>query len=494
MRPFNSPERSLGECADFLGAEISQRELIVSGICSDSRGIEIGDVFVALPGANHHGVDFFETALNRGAVAVVTDQVGAELLSSRSREIPILSIRDPRASLGTFSSWFYGDPSQSMTILGVTGTNGKTTTTFLLSQLLTAAQIEAGLIGTIENRIGEESMPAIRTTPESDELQRLLATMKERHCRAVAMEVSSHALVLDRVRGTHFSACAFTNLSQDHLDFHKTMENYFQAKKSLFTSDYTDRALIMVDDEFGKRLFEEVSIPALSLSLDNRKAAWHYTRRDRITNGFEVAIRGEGGILIEGVLPLYGDYNLQNALAAVALAMEAGVDPLLIGRSLEKLRGAPGRLEQINQGQDFLALVDYAHSPDAVTRVLQTVRDFTAGKVIAVLGCGGDRDTSKRALMGQVLKEGSDIAIFTSDNPRSEDPDAILRSMTKGVELSDTSLVITDRKNAIIEAVRRAKAGDTVIILGKGHETGQEIAGIKHPFIDQEVLVEAIVS
>ena len=318
--------------------------------------------------------------------------------------------------------------------------------------------------------------------------------MKERHCRALAMEVSSHALVLDRVRGTRFSACAFTNLSQDHLDFHKTMENYFQAKKSLFTSDYTDRALIMIDDEFGKRLFEEISIPALSLSLDKRKAAWHYTKRDRITKGFEVAIRGEGGILIEGVLPLFGDYNLQNALAAVALAMEAGVDPLLIGRSLEKLRGAPGRLEQINRDQDFLALVDYAHSPDAVKRVLETVRDFTTGKVIAVLGCGGDRDTSKRALMGQALKAGSDIAIFTSDNPRSEDPDAILRSMTKGVELSDTSLVIADRKNAIIEAVRRANSGDTVIILGKGHETGQEVAGVKHPFIDQEVLAEAIVS
>jgi len=492
MRPFTSPERTLGECASFLGTEVDFSDTSINGICSDSRAVEIGDLFVALPGANHHGADFIEGALSRGAVAVMTDGVGTQLLSQRARELPILSVRDPRPFLGPFSSWFYGSPSASMKVLGVTGTNGKTTTTHLLSQFLSSAGMETGLIGTIANRIGAENFPSTHTTPEADELQRILATMHERHCAAVAMEVSSHALALHRAAGTRFTACAFTNLSQDHLDFHQTMENYYQAKKSLFGADYTERALIMIDDDYGMRLYNEVSIPATSLSLDNPKAHWHYTNREQSSQGFEVSIRGEGGILIEGFLPLLGEHNLQNAIVAVALAVEAGVDPLLIGRSMRELRGAPGRLEKIDLGQEFTALVDYAHTPDAVSRVLKTIRSSTSGRVIAVLGCGGDRDKSKRPLMGQALLSGSDIAIFTSDNPRSENPEAILKAMTEGIDLSVTARIISNRRDAIREAVESAKPGDTVIVLGKGHETGQEIGGIKHPFSDQETLAEMI--
>ena len=492
MRPYYSPDRLLGECADFLGAAIDESSIHINGICSDSRSIEIGDLFVALPGATHHGVDFIDAALERGAVAVMTDEVGANLLAERAKDFPILSVRDPRASLGPLASWFYGNPSSAMKVLGVTGTNGKTTTTYLLHQLLTLAEIESGLIGTITTQVGDERFPSTHTTPESDSLQRILATMKERHCGAVAMEVSSHALSLHRARGTKFSACAFTNLSQDHLDFHKSMENYYQAKRSLFDSEYTERALIMIDDDYGARLMNEIAIPAISLSMDNKKAHWHYVKRDLINGGYEVAIRGEGGILIEGEFPLLGEHNLQNAIVAIALAVEAGVDPLLIGRSLSQLKSAPGRLESINRGQNYLALVDYAHTPDAVTRVLSTVRALTDGQVIAVLGCGGDRDSSKRPLMGSALLNGSDRAIFTSDNPRNEKPESILHEMTAGLTMKSNSRVIPDRREAITEAVKSAEPGDVVIILGKGHESGQEINGIKHPFDDREVLSEVI--
>ena len=492
MRPFNSPNRTLGECANFLGVQSNDNEKIISGICSDSRTIESGDLFFALPGERHHGVDFAPGAEKLGCAAIVTDPSGAQILSDKATTFPILVVKDPRLILGSFTSWFYGNPSSQMKTLGVTGTNGKTTSTYLLFQLLRKSGLESGLIGTIANLIGDEAIPTSHTTPEADVLQRLLATMHERHCAAVAMEVSSHALSLHRVKGTHFSAAAFTNLSQDHLDFHGTMENYYQAKKSLFTSDYTERALVTIDDEYGARLFDEIKVPAISISLSNRKATWHYTQVEQNSDGYNVSIRGEDGILIEGELPLLGEHNLQNAITALALAVEAGVDPLALGRELENLKAAPGRLERIDRGQDFIAFVDYAHTPDAVSRVLATVRALSKGRVIAVLGCGGDRDASKRPLMGQALLSGSDIAIFTSDNPRSENPTSILADMTRGLSLGSDSRVIENRRDAIKEAVTCADQGDVVIVLGKGHESGQEIAGIKHPFSDQEVLAQVI--
>jgi len=492
MRPYHSPVRSFGECASFLGARVEKSEIEIRGICSDSRSVEADDLFVALPGLHHHGIEFLAGARARGCRAIATDDAGAKVARSESADAALVVVKDPRTILGPLSSWFYGIPSSQMKVLGVTGTNGKTTTTYLLHQILSASGQEAGLIGTIENRIGSEVVAATHTTPEADSLQRLLATMNERHCTSVAMEVSSHALALHRVQGTRFHAVAFTNLSQDHLDFHQTMENYFQAKRSLFTTDYADRALMMIDDDYGARLFKEVSIPSLSLSVRNPKANWHYSSVERISGGYALSIRGEGGVLIEGTLRLLGEHNLANALVAVAMATEAGVDPLVIGRTLELLTPVPGRLESVDCGQDFIALVDYAHTPDAVTRILSTVRGFTTGKVIAVLGCGGDRDATKRPLMGKALLDGADHAIFTSDNPRSENPSAILADMTRGLQLHSDSKIIEDRKEAIVAAVRSAAAGDVVIILGKGHESGQEIAGVKHPFSDQKILAEVI--
>jgi UDP-N-acetylmuramoyl-L-alanyl-D-glutamate--2,6-diaminopimelate ligase len=316
--------------------------------------------------------------------------------------------------------------------------------------------------------------------------------MQERHIRTVAMEASSHALVQHRVDGVHFSVAGFTNLSQDHLDFHGDMESYYQAKRSLFTGEMSDFALINIDQEYGVRLASEISIPLGTLSIQNKKATWYFESIQSDSKGFDVVIRGEGGVLIEGRINLLGSYNLENCLLAVATAAHSGVDPLVIGQSLTTLTGAPGRLEKIVNGQAFTALVDFAHSPDAVTKVLHTAREATNSRLIGVLGCGGDRDKTKRSLMGKALYDGCDVAIFTSDNPRSEDPMRILEEMTAGLGLGENQKVIVDRAAAIEYATRIAQPGDTVIVLGKGHETGQEINGVKTPFSDQAELRKAI--
>jgi UDP-N-acetylmuramoyl-L-alanyl-D-glutamate--2,6-diaminopimelate ligase len=306
------------------------------------------------------------------------------------------------------------------------------------------------------------------------------------------MEVSSHAMALERIRGSHFAVVGFTNLSQDHLDFHKNMENYFAEKAKLFTFEYADLAVINIDNEYGVKLAEQTELPIVTLSRLGTTANWHYTKISRDYIGAHVAIRGTGGILIEGKVRLYGGYNYDNLLMAVALAVESGIDPLDISAILPTLSGATGRLEAVALGQNFIAMVDYAHSPDAVSRVLETAHEITDGRVIAVLGCGGDRDSSKRQLMGKALHEGADVSIFTSDNPRSEKPKDILVQMVLGLDINEPSAVIEDRTQAIKAAVDEAKGGDLVIVLGKGHEKGQEINGAVLPFDDRIELARAI--
>jgi len=306
------------------------------------------------------------------------------------------------------------------------------------------------------------------------------------------MEVSSHAIALDRIRGSHFAVVGFTNLSQDHLDFHKNMENYFAEKAKLFTHEYADLAVINIDNQHGAILAAQTELPTMTLSRLDTKASWHYTKISRDYLGAHIAIRGSGGILIEGKVQLHGGYNYDNLLMAVALAAESGIDPLDISALLPSLSGASGRLESIALGQSFIAMIDYAHSPDAVSRVLETAREITDGRVIAVLGCGGDRDSSKRVLMGKALQEGADVAIFTSDNPRSEKPQEILIQMVLGLEINEPSAVIEDRTQAIKAAVNEAKDGDLVIVLGKGHEKGQEVNGVILPFDDRIELARAI--
>jgi UDP-N-acetylmuramoyl-L-alanyl-D-glutamate--2,6-diaminopimelate ligase len=489
-RPKNLKERELSDLAEFLGIEqVEKSALSFSGVCSDSRLVIPGDLFFALPGEKSHGIAFLKSALERGARAVITDSEGAIRASQLSPSTPLLVVPKPRTICGEVSSWFYGQPSNSLFIAGITGTNGKTTTTYLLNQIWQFAQVNSGLIGTIGIKYGTQSLPATHTTPESDELQRLFACMKEAGVRKVAMEVSSHALDQGRVLGTHFKVAGFTNLTQDHLDYHGTISNYFAAKSRLFTYGQSELGIVCIDGDYGQRLWKEMQIPKRSISATG-KADWHFERVVRISNGFELLIRGVDGISIANQFNLIGEHNLENLLLAVATAHESGVDPLVIAEALPHLTGAPGRLERIKSDK-YLAMVDYAHTPDAVARVLATVRD-QGKKVIAVLGCGGDRDSTKRAPMGAALNEGADIPIFTSDNPRSENPEKILAEMTAKLKIKSGGEVIVDRKEAILRAVELADPGDLILVLGKGHETGQEINGVKIPFSDQEILKSAI--
>lgn len=491
-RPLIRFERSLRSIADLLDTAVEDGEVMISGLTQSSQDVEPGDIFLAFPGAKTHGARFCHATQEGGARAVLTDVDGATIMSAMNSDLPVIVVNNPRRSSGTLSAWFYDEPMRDMYSVGITGTNGKTTTTTLLHQIWTRAGRESGLVGTVETRIGNDLLKSTRTTPESADLQALVATMRERHVRSLAMEVSSHAISLERIRGSHFAAVAFTNLTQDHLDFHPSMEEYFQTKAALFTFEYADIGLINIDDSYGVRLAESSQILIRTLSRTNPKADWSYVSAVAHSRGNDVCIRGLGGILIEGLLPLHGDYNLDNALMAVALAYESGVDPVEIASILPTLTGASGRLESVDVGQDFTAFVDYAHSPDAVSRVLEACRLMTTGRVIAVLGCGGDRDSSKRPLMGEALSSGSDVAVFTSDNPRSEDPRKILEQMTNGVPMSSLDRVIIDRKAAIEYAVSQASAGDVVVILGKGHETGQESAGVVTPFDDCLTLAQTI--
>lgn len=464
------------------------RDVAVTGIASNTKEIEDGDIFLALPGATVHGAAFIEQAILKGAVAVATDEAGARHPNS----LPTLVISNPRQQAGEISAWIYGHPFRRLSAVGITGTNGKTTTSSLLQQLWSLEGRETGFLGTVGISIGRDEFPTRFTTPEATELQGIAAMMVERHIDNFVMEVSSHALAQLRVRGAHYVAAAFTNLTQDHLDFHGTMEEYFLAKAKLFTTEYSDIGFINIDDDFGRRLVAQCEIPWVSLSRNNSKADWFYNEITSVRQGYEVAIRGTGGILIEGYLPLIGDHNLDNALMAMALSVQTGLDPIAISANMRFLQAVPGRLENVSLGQPFTALVDFAHSPDSVRRVLSTLRKGFSGKIIAVLGCGGDRDRLKRPIMGRALVELADCAIFTSDNPRSEDPEFILSEMIGEIALNDDARAIVDRSLAIQAAVDLAVAGDIVIVLGKGHETGQEIKGIKYPFDDRIELARAI--
>ena len=486
IRPLNSPKVSFAEIAKLIGVEFEQ-DFEVTGIAQNAADVEPGDIFVAISGNKTHGIEYLDQAIANGALAVITDANGGQISSSK---LPTLVVANPRRIVGEISAHIYQNPSANMFTVGITGTNGKTTVSTLLHQIWQKAGWDSGLIGTVNSQINQEIIPATQTTPEAAPLQALLAAMKERHCRAVAMEVSSHALEQFRVNGTQFKVSGFTNLTQDHLDFHGDMHSYFKAKAKLFTFSRSDLAVINIDDKYGALLAESIEIPVVKISR-SAKADWRYEEILRFANSTQIKIRGKDGVLIEGVTNLIGGYNLDNLLMAVAIAVISGVDPIEISANLASYTGAPGRLEQVNVGQDFLAFVDYAHTPDAVINVLKSAKELATGKVIAVLGCGGDRDKSKRPLMGKALT-AAELPIFTSDNPRSEDPEVILAEMVSG--LTHNGVVIADRKAAIERAVAMAEKGDVVAILGKGHETGQEIAGIKHPFDDRKILAQAIAS
>ena len=482
VRPAAPPRRPL---ADLLGVVPALRaaaalpSVVLTGCTLDSRAVRPGDLYAALPGARAHGADFAAAAAAAGAAAVLTDPPGAG--RAQAAGLPVVVADDPRAVLGAVAAWIYGAPAEQLTLVGVTGTNGKTTTAFLLEAGLRAGGHRTGLLGTVLTRIGDEVVPSVRTTPEAPELQGLLGVMRERGVTAVAMEVSSHALALGRVDGLVFDVAVFTNLSQDHLDFHADMAEYEAAKAQLFTPQRSRRALVNVDDPAGRRLAAARRVPTQTYGADGD---WQARDVELRPDGSSFRLTGPG-VDTPASVRLPGAFNVANAVAALGALVTAGVDPAAAVRGVAELPGVPGRMERVDAGQDFLALVDYAHTPDAVRGLLRTVRTVTPGRVVVVLGCGGDRDRGKRPLMGRAAAEGADVAVLTSDNPRSEDPDAILAEMAAG---APDALVEPDRRAAIARAVALARPGDAVVVAGKGHETGQEIGGVVHPFDDRAVL------
>lgn len=509
-RPAEVGPVPLTDLADRLGTGVTGEAggVTVTGITHDSRAVRPGDVYAALPGARLHGADFAAQAADLGAAAVLTDPAGMERAAGTG--LPVLVSGDPRGRMGELAAAVYGEPGRDLLQIGVTGTSGKTTTAYLVEGGLRAAAEKdgaglTGLIGTVETRIGDERLKSERTTPEATDLQALFAVMRQRGVASVAMEVSSHALVLGRVDGVLFDVAVFTNLSPEHLDFHTDMEDYFRAKAQLFTPARSRAGVVNIDDEYGARLAEEAatpdgggSYPVTTYSAEGHPDAdWRAEDVEIGVLGSTFTAVGPDGVAIPAEAPLPGTFNVSNTLAAIAALVTAGVDPATAAGGVAAVPGVPGRLERVDAGQRYLAVVDYAHKPDALESVLRALRKVTENRLHVVVGCGGDRDPHKRGPMGAAAARLADTAVLTSDNPRSEDPLAILAAMLAGAaevpvyERGDV-LVEADRAGAIDIAVARAGAGDTVLIAGKGHEQGQDTAGVVRPFDDRDELRRAI--
>ena len=453
----------------------------VSGVSLSSQRIQPGDLYAALPGTRAHGADFLGDARAAGAVAVLTDPTGAASVS----DLPALVVDRPRDVLGRLAARIYGDPATSMQLIGVTGTQGKTTTTRMAEIGLSGAGVVSAVVGTVGTRVAGVDLRTSLTTPEAPDLHGLFARMREVGVQACAMEVSSHALVMGRVDGVVFDVAVFTNLGRDHLDFHRDIEDYFAAKASLFTPERARLGLVNVDDQWGRRLLDLATIPRKTFSISG-DADWRATDLDLGPDGSRFRVHAPDGTAYDAAVPLPGDFNVANALAAIAACGEAGFDLAAVIDSIRNGPGVPGRLERIDEGQDFAVIVDYAHKPDAIESALRTLRPLTRGRLVIVLGAGGDRDTGKRPLMGEIAARLADVLIVTDDNPRSEDPAAIRAAVLAGADGPGTAEEIGDRAEAIRTAITRAEPGDVVLIAGKGHETGQDLAGEVLPFDDRE--------
>ena len=466
-------------------------DVLVQGITASTALVRPGDLFAALPGRTTHGAHHAGEAVAAGAVAVLTDSDGLAWVPAG---VPVVEVADVRAALGPMSSLVYGEPSRALRIAGVTGTSGKTTTTFFLRDALAAAGRVPALIGTVATTIGATEIKTGFTTPEAPEVHALLAVMRERGVTDVAMEVSSHALELGRVGGVGIDVGGFSNLSQDHLDFHPSMEAYFAAKAKLF-DDPAVWPVIVVDDEWGRRMRAQVG-RGVTVSTGPDDADWRATDvRARPEGGSDFRVRGPGVDAAGGTL-IPGRFNVANALLAMAILDRMGVPASVSAPAIERA-SVPGRMERVDAGQPFLAVVDYSHKPAAVELALSALRPLTRHQLIIVLGCGGDRDPGKRPQMGEIAARGADLLVVTDDNPRSEQPAAIRREMLSGalaVPEAQRGQVreIGDRAEAIGYAVSVARDGDTVLVAGKGHELGQEIAGVVHPFDDRTVLRAAL--
>lgn len=524
LRPEVPVVTSLADLVSLTGARIDWvggapgteavdgAAVTVTGIDLRAQAILTGDLFAALPGARVHGATFASDAVAQGARAVLTDPVGLDLMNAAGSPlgVPVLVHESPRALLGVVSATIYGHPTEKMTVIGITGTSGKTTTSYLVEAALTAGGRTPGLVGTIETRIKGNRVPSALTTPEAPQLHALFAVMLEQGIDTCVMEVSSHALALGRVDGVRFAIGAFTNLSQDHLDFHRDFDDYFAAKARLFEGGSTVRArqaVVCVDDEWGRRMagiardagstVTAVATTPLEPSEPAEPADWQATRGGLDATGIQTfRLVDPSGHSNEVRLRLPGDYNVANASVAVAIAEAAGV-PLADSIPALAAVDVPGRVQRVDRGQGFMAVVDYAHKPAALGAVISTLRGQSSGRLAVVVGAGGDRDKGKRELMGAVTARGAELLIVTDDNPRTEDP-AVIRASVRGgaedVPQAERGEVreVADRASAIAQAVEWARAGDVVLVAGKGHETGQEVHGVKHPFDDRTVLADAI--
>lgn len=462
----------------------------IGGISVDSRRVKPGDLFICVPGFTADGHDFAPQAVERGAVALLVERF-------LPISVPQIRVADARRAMAIVADRYFRRPTRQLRLLGVTGTNGKTTVTYLLEKIFADAGCKTGLVGTIRHKVGDEWIPSRNTTPDVWELQDMFRRMADAGTDYAVMEVSSHALALGRVRGCFFRTAIFTNLSRDHLDFHRSMDDYLYAKSLLFAglgNGYGDEpqfAVINADDPASERLSQVTAHPVVTYGV--RKPA--DVRAQNVVlrpDGTEMEIetfRGSARLRLQ----LVGLFNVYNVLAATAAALLEGLDLEQIRRSLEQMGGVPGRFERVTDGGDIHVIVDYAHTPDSLKNVLQAIRGFAEGRLFCVVGCGGDRDRGKRPQMAQVAVEYSDLAIFTSDNPRSEDPRQILADMEAGVQDKKGRWIsLVDRRKAIFEAIRRAAAGDTVLIAGKGHETYQIVGQKTLPFDDREVAKEAL--
>ncbi|GAB3717460.1 UDP-N-acetylmuramoyl-L-alanyl-D-glutamate--2,6-diaminopimelate ligase [Nocardiopsis nanhaiensis] len=528
MRPEHTKLRPLSALAELLGpdttllrpdlsadrpAEMPGREVHVRGMTHDSRKVRQGDLYAALPGTRAHGADFANQVVEAGAAAIITDTAGAD--RSAATGLPVVVVPDVRAALGTAAAWVYDDPARELLLVGTTGTSGKTTISYLIESGMRQAGMSTGLIGTVEMRVGDERVTSSLTTPEATDLHGLFAVMRERGVAAAAMEVSSHALALGRVGGTRYDVAVFTNLSQDHLDFHSDLRDYFDTKARLFTPEYCDIAVINTDDRFGRALLDMVEargeVPITTFAVEggsdagpgNAMAAdWTAVDVHLGATGSTFRIVGPGGMEAKASVALPGPFNVSNAMAAIVGLVEAGLPLETAIAGVAVAPGVPGRMEQVEASasagfQDFTALVDYSHKPGAIEAVLGALRATTDGRVTMVLGCGGDRDRAKRPLMGEAAARLADQLIITNDNPRTEDPVAIATAMLEGVSKvpEDQRARVTvefDRAEAIGLGVHRTGPGDVVVVAGKGHETGQYVKGEVLPFDDREILRAAI--
>jgi UDP-N-acetylmuramoyl-L-alanyl-D-glutamate--2,6-diaminopimelate ligase len=494
-RPRTVAPVRLGDLAAVVGSELpaGARSLAVTGVTHASQEIRPGDLYAALPGSRRHGAEFVPAAAAAGARAVLTDPAGAPAAADAG--LPALVVADPRAVLGAIAATVYGDPTARLTVIGITGTAGKTSTAYLIESGLRAAGHVTALIGTVETRLGDLVLDSVRTTPEATDLHAMLAAARERGVTAVVMEVSSHALAMGRVGGVRFAVGGYTNFGQDHLDFHADAMDYFAAKARLFDGRCAVEVLNLDDPALGPLLkpatltYSAAGNPAATWRADNVTGSGYVQRFTAI---------GPGGVALDAGVALPGRHNIANGLLAIASLVGAGVEPATAAAGVAECRGVPGRLELIDAPGPVRGVVDYAHKPDAIVAALAALRELVSehgGRLICVIGAGGDRDRGKRAIMGAAAARGADLVLVTDDNPRTEDPAVIRAEVAQGAVQAGSPARIAEvpgRRAAIDEAVRRAAPGDVIALLGKGHERGQEIGGEVHPFDDRVELAAAL--